>query len=316
MEINGGVIVRNETNVNAMGGSEIIATNIAKHVDPELLKHFQIVNSRVRNLDADKLRIFLAHDLPGDPESDFLHNGGYQVFHKLVFVSHWQMNEYIRHYSIPWSHCIVIPNAIDPIPAHTKPQTGPIRLAYWSTPHRGLNILVPVFQELSKHYDVELDVFSSFNLYGWGDRDKYFEELFEMCRQHPKINYHGTVDNSTLRDSLTRTHILAYPNTWQETSCMVLIEAMAAGLLCVHPNYGALYETAGGWTGMYQYTEDQSEHANYFYKALCLAVENVMGNQNVLPIQAEHANRRFGWPERASQWNAQLSIIHKQYGTT
>jgi hypothetical protein len=96
---------------------------------------------------------------------------------------------------------------------------------------------------------------------------------------------------------------------------MVLIEAMAAGLLCVHPNYGALYETAGGWTGMYQYIEDQQDHANYFYNALRLSVENVIPNQNVLQIQAQHANARFGWATRKKLWNDQLSRIYNQYGT-
>ena len=231
MEINGGKIIRNETNANAMGGSEIIATKLAERINPELLKEFQIVNSRVRDLDETKVRILLLHDLPGDPESEFLKNGGYNKFHKLVFVSNWQMQEYIKYYNIPWSKCVVIQNFIDPIEEHKKPDDV-IRLGYWSTPHRGLNILVPVFEKLCEKYDnLELDVYSSFKIYGWEERNAQYEKLFDRCRNHPKINYHGSVDNQTIREKVKGMHILAYPSIWQETSCIVLMEAMAAGLI-------------------------------------------------------------------------------------
>ena len=37
MEINGGVVTRNDTNQNEMGGSEIIATALAEKIDPDLI---------------------------------------------------------------------------------------------------------------------------------------------------------------------------------------------------------------------------------------------------------------------------------------
>lgn len=308
MEINGGKIIRNDTNQNAMGGSEIVATTLATRINPELLKEFQIVNSRVRDLDESKIRIFLAHDLVGDPESDFLHNGGFDQFHLLVFVSNWQMQRYIDYYQIPWSKCVVMPNAIDPIEVKEKSKTN-IKLAYWSTPHRGLNILVPVFEKLCEKYDnIELDVFSSFNIYGWGERDKHFEEIFEACRNHPKINYHGSVDNKIIRDSIAESHILAYPSIWPETSCIVLMEAMSAGMLCVHPNYGALYETAKEWTAMYQWDEDITRHANAFYHMLDNSIEslNTPEQQSMLESQKAYANLFYNWSSRIAQWESLL----------
>lgn len=308
MEINGGKLIRNETNLNAMGGTEIIATNLAERLDPELLKEFQIINSRVRDLDPDKIRLLLCHDLPEDPESHFLKDGGHRDFHVLVFVSNWQMQRYIETYNLPWSKCVVIQNAIDPIPAHEKPKDI-IRLGYWSTPHRGLNILVPVFQRLAEKYDnIELDVFSSFNLYGWGQRDEQFKDLFEECEKHPKINYHGSVKNEVIRSAVQDMHILAYPSIWKETSCIVLMEAMSAGLLCVHPNYGALYETAAGWTTMYQWTEDLNQHAMAFYHVLDVAIQGLHKAeiQSSLSAQAAFANINYSWAGRVPYWNTYL----------
>lgn len=313
MEINGGQIIRNEMNANAMGGSEIIATALATRLDPELLKEFQIVNSRVRDLDETKLRIFLAHDLPGDPESEFLKNGGWNVFHKLVFVSYWQMNAYISYYNIPWSKCVVMQNAIDAIPEHEKP-TDKIKLAYWSTPHRGLNIVIPVFDKLCEKYDnIELDVYSSFKIYGWEARDEQFEPLFEACKNHPKINYHGSVPNQTIREALKDTHILAYPSIWQETSCIVLMEAMSGGLACVHSSLAALPETAANWTYMYQYDEDISKHAGAFYGMLDQVIENYYDEsiQSRIRSQQSYANIFYNWNIRVPQWNALLgSMLH------
>lgn len=296
--------------VNAQGGTELMKFGLRDRLDPELLKEFQIFTSRVEEeLDETKIRIYWLHDLPGDPASEHLHNGGWKKFHKLVFTSNWQMQAYIKHYQIPWSKCIVLQNAIDPIPEHDKPDDGIIRLGYWSTPHRGLNILLPVFEKLCEKYDnLELDVYSSFKLYGWEDRDEPFKPLFDQCREHPKINYFGTVDNETLRKGLERIHIHAYPSTWSETSCITLMEAMSAGMVCVHSNLAALYETSANWTVMYQYQEDLSDHASIFYHVLDGAIQTINDpsvRSRVLSQQS-YANVFYNWGVRRLQWDAFL----------
>lgn len=312
MQIINGKFERSSLNQNARGGTEIIAEKMVEVIDPELLKEFQIFTSRVEeDLDETKVRIYHLQDLPGDPASDHLKNGGWNRFNLLVFATNWQMQAYINHYGIPYSKCVVIPNAIEPIPAHEKPK-GTIRLAYWSTPHRGLNILVPVFNKLCEKYDnIELDVYSSFNLYGWGERDQQYQELFEQCKAHPKINYYGSVPNADLKKSLENTHILAYPSIWTETSCITLMEAMSAGLACVHPNLGALYETAAGWTQMYQWHEDLNMHAHRFYQVLDGVIENYWeeGMQSQLASQKTYADVFYNWSVRKHQWDALLKSL-------
>lgn len=309
MNIVDGVI--KEVNENANGGTELIMRALANKLDPKLLKEVQIIGSRVRDLDDTKIRIFVAHDLPGDPESEFLKNGGWKKFHKLVFVSNWQMQAYINHYNIPWSHCCVIKNAIEPFPEFQKP-LGKTKLIYFSTPHRGLQILVPVFEKLAEEDpDIELDVYSSFELYGWGDRDESFQPLFDACRNHPQINYHGSVSNAEIRSALESSHILAYPNIWPETSCLVLIESMAAGLDCVHPNFAALPETAANFTQMYQWNEDLQAHANQFYHVLKHAIESygTKEMETKLKSQATYMNIFYGWANRIHEWESLITSL-------
>lgn len=306
------VFASDKLSANAAGGTELLKNELQKRLDSTLLDNFQIFVSRVEEpFDESKIRLLWCHDLPEDPANNHLANGGWKNFHRLVFVSNWQMQLYMARFNIPWSRCIVLKNAINPIETHEKP-TDKIRLGYWSTPHRGLNILIPVFQKLQEKYDnIELDVFSSFKLYGWGERDEQYEDLFQKCRDNPSINYHGAIPNAELREQLKNIHILAYPSIWPETSCLTLMEAMSAGCLCVHSNLAALPETAADWTIQYQYHEDLNEHAMIFYNALDASIENLYdeGIQSRIHSQMSYANVFYNWEIREKQWIAYLNSI-------
>ncbi len=307
----------NEISMNSNGGTEQMCRQLEKRIDPQLLSEFQIVPSRVRNkLLNDKIRILWCHDVAEDPENNHLRNGGWQKFHRLVFVSNWQMQDYIRTFDIPWSHCMVIANAIEPFALHEKP-SGPVRLIYTPTPHRGLNILTAAYKELRKIHgdDVELEVFSSFKLYNWEERDKDYQPLYDDLMATPGVTYHGTTSNEEVREALKRSHVFAYPSTWPETSCLCLIEAMSAGLVCVHPNLGALFETAGNWTFMYQYQDSPERHAAVHRDALDMAVRKVKGGEiHELEAQRTYANLIFSWDMRKMEWEGFLSSLLSEIG--
>lgn len=266
----------NELNKNAMGGTELVAHRIESMLEPELLEQVQIIHSRARELDDTKKKIYVLHDLAGDPEVQHLRDGGWEKYDKLVFVSHWQRQMYEAYLGVPPSASVVMRNSIVPIPHHEKPKDK-IRLFYHSTPHRGLQILFPVFKQLHKEYGdrIDLKVFSSFGLYGWPSRDEPYLDLFEEMKEHPAVDYNQAVSNDVIREELTKAHIFAYPSIWQETSCLCLIEAMSAELTTVHSSLGALPETSMGLSLMYDYTEDVNKHANIFYQNMKNAIENI-----------------------------------------
>lgn len=306
-------IAKDKLSGNAMGGTELMKLRLQNSIDPALLDNFQIFASRVHeDLSDQHVRILWLHDLAGDPESEHLKNGGHNKFHKLVFTSNWQMRGYIERYNIPWSKCIVIRNGITPIDFTEKKRDGKIRLVYTPTPHRGLNILYSVFDKLSQeHDDIELDVFSSFKLYGWEERDTQFQELFKRLQDHPKVNYHGTVSNEEVRKHLVDSHIFAYPSIWQETSCLCLMEAMSAGLLCAHPNFGALPETAANWTYMYQFNENINEHASMFYTVLKTVINDIKAYNDTEYVskyrpQKAYADVFYNWELIKMQWESLL----------
>lgn len=272
MQILNGKLVRSELTKNARGGSELMAERLVASLPQSLLEHFQIVLSRPVPLDESKLRIYWAHDLAADSAAAVcLDNGRWQNYHKLVFVSYYQREQFVHKFKIPYSHTTVLRNAIDPIIA-PKPQNEKIKFIYHTTPHRGLGILLPVFEaiaERSSYKDkVHLDVYSSFQVYGWSEEDKKFQPMFDYIKSKPYMTYHGAVDNQIIREAVVNADVFAYPSVHLETSCLALIEAMAAGCLCVHPDLAALPETAADLTAMYNFDENPEKHAKTLHSIL------------------------------------------------
>lgn len=292
-----------------LGGTEQMMERLKGAIDSEVWKEFQVIPTRLtEELDETKVRIAYIHDLAEDPQLNYLKDGGWAKFHLIVFVSNWQMQSFINRFNIPWSKCIVIQNAIEPLPEPLEKPKDHIRLIYTPTPHRGLQLLLPVFMKLLEgNLDIELtlDVFSSFELYGWSDRDEQYKEMFQMCKDHPSINYHGSQPNEVIREALLKSHIFAYPSIWTETSCLCLIESMSAGLVCVHPNLGALPETASNWTYQYQFQEDVNQHAGLFFNILQVAIDNIKNDPNLptrLKNQKVYADQFYNWNTRKEQW--------------
>jgi glycosyltransferase involved in cell wall biosynthesis len=318
-------IAWNEISEKSNGGTELIARRLEQSMQrliPETFDKFQIIPSRVRDLAKDKYRVLWVHDLPDDPESKHLANSGWNKFHRIVFVSYWQRQAYMMRYGIPYFKTAVIRNAVpykftgqyfgDTIAEkYMASNTNTISLAYTSTPQRGLDVLVKAFKKLYEEYPnrLHLNVYSSFQIYGWDDRtqDKL---IFDEIKAHPGMTYHGVIPNDELRNALSYTHIFSYPSTWPETSCMALMEAMQAGCICVHSDLAALPETSAKMTCMYPYTEGFNEHVDAFYMAL----KNVVSNFADISVDdivktASHAITHYEWARAEKEWIQLLNNV-------
>ena len=312
----------NEISKNANGGTEIAKRTLQDLIDPDLKSHFQIISSRVRELDESKIRVFFAHDLPEDPESKQFGSSDFRnKFHKFVFISNWQYQRYQLIHGFPYDeNSIVLESGIEPASGNVFEQKDKetIRLVYTSTPQRGLEILVPVFDFLSNKYpDIHLDVFSSFKIYGWDEVDKNFEPLYDRIRNHPKMTYHGFVPNKELKDHLNKCHIFAYPCIWTETSCRAMLEAMSAGLVCVHPNNGALPETSGSLNIMYQGNHNLDKHANIFASHLEASINYVKNNHHdsMIRFNKIFVDNRYSLNIIAKKWENMLRELLNTYST-
>jgi UDP-glucose:(glucosyl)LPS alpha-1,2-glucosyltransferase len=302
-------ITTNEYNAASKGGTELSIAELTDYVDPELIAKVEIIPGRFREFKTDLPKILWLHDLPDDPEMNHLANEGWKKFHKIVFVSNWQMQQFINKFRIPWNRCEYISNAIRPLNMPPRRFDETLNFIYHTTPHRGLHILTAAFSELAKkHNDIRLDVYSSFSIYGWADRDIPYKPIYEMIEAHPNMHYHGAKPNDIVREALVKTHIFAYPSIWPETGCRALIEAMCAGLVCVHSNYGCLYETGRMLTSMYQFRENQSNHAQVLYTVLDELVDSLRSTDAKLmddyqKSRSALANAYYSWDIKKDNWN-------------
>jgi len=302
-----GKVIETDLSKNSKGGTEMMRNRLVENVDKTLLKKYAVHLSRPRELYGDVKNIFYCHDLALDPENKILKDNGWEKFDHFVFVSYWQRDQYILIYGIPYSKCTVIQNAIELEYSPIEKQTGQIRLIYHTTPHRGLELVYPIVDALSKQYDnIHLDVYSSFSIYGWKQRDKPFKELFNKIKNHSHMTYHGSVNNNVILDALKKSHIFLFPSIWQETSCIAMIEAIRSGVLVIHPSYGALQETAVDATVMYEYTEIANDNANMAFSV----VKNLLEAQKIEPNLFNNmtSSERFALPKNSinnftNSWN-------------
>jgi len=310
----------NEISIKANGGTEIAKRKLQEILDPNLLDNFQIVSARPREMQEDKIRVFWAHDLAEDPESKkFQDEEWRRKWHKFVFISNWQFQRYQLIHGLPYDHkSIVLESGIEPAPdTCVEKEYDKIRLVYTSTPQRGLDILVDVFEELSKKQpDIHLDVFSSFKIYGWDDADAQFEPLYDRIREHPQMTYHGFTPNKELKEFLNKAHIFAYPSIWTETSCRAMLEAMSAGLVCVHPNLGALPETSGGLNVMFQGDmTNRGVHAGTFAGNLNATIEFVRSKEhvNMAKFNKMFVDGRYNIEFIKSKWTVMLKRLLEEF---
>ena len=316
-------IVWNDGSVGSGGGTELAARQLERRMPADLIEKFQVhPGVYIPDLvEPGKIQVLWVHHSHVAKMLAYLGEGGWQRFARIIFVSNWQARNITSLYKIPRSRCQVIRNAVELVPAADGkfgplPAGTPVRLAYTSVPDRGLGILAAVFSEICKHRDdVELDVFSTFRLYGaaWGDLDSRFGQVFSLLRSNPRVRCHGPTPNPEVLATLSQAHVFAYPATVRETSCMSLMEAMSGGLACVHPDYGGLSETAAGWTRMYPFPQDQQLHAERLYRELMAVITALRDGDAALlsrlAAQKAFADENYGWDRRAEQWESVLQDL-------
>ena len=318
----------NEVGAKAMGGTEMYMRFIYDGDIPrEHLEHVQIIPSRLRDLKEDKIRIYFEHNLPNDNESlkALKEESMRKKFHKIIFLSNWHYQQFQNYVGVPYSsQSGVIEGGfyVDDTPLPPKPDPKEtIHIAYFTTPHRGLELLIPVFEHLAKEDPkIHLHVHSSFQMYGWDQRDEQFEPLYKRCREHPQITYHGFTEYHKLRELLPSYHIYAYPDIWPETMCRSVLEGMLFGLVCVHPNLAAIPDTTGCLNPfMYAGTADVQEHANIFFNHLRVAI-NVLreGNENLnnqLMFNRAYIIARYNTKVVHYKWQQLLMELNQKYPT-
>ena len=168
-------------------------------------------------------------------------------FYDFVFtVGRWQGETFVRHLGLAAERLFVTRNGLEPrnFPPPPGWEGRACNLVYSSTPFRGLDVLLDLFPHVRREVpEAELHVFSGMQLYGLSDEEDRagFGPLYDRARQEGVV-LHGPVRQAELASFLARSRLLAYPNTFDETFCIAVLEAQAAGLPVVTTAAAALTE--------------------------------------------------------------------------
>jgi len=257
-----------------------------------------------------------AHDQPAmlplrDPECAAL-------WDRIVCVSDWQRARFHEQLGVPVDRMEVLRNAIGPPFAHlfrsasalAEAKSRALRLAYTSTPFRGLDVLLACFPAIRhRHPACTLDVFSSMKVYGQPSSDDPYQPLYERCRVTAGVNYRGSIPQTELARELSGAALLAYPNTFDETSCIAVMEALAAGLIVVTSESGALPETCGGWARLVK-PVGPGRGPEQFAIDFARAVDQALVDLQFDPARFFHEryeqsraiNATCNWDLRAAEW--------------
>ncbi|MBI3090167.1 MAG: glycosyltransferase [Candidatus Tectomicrobia bacterium] len=166
----------------------------------------------------------------------------------LWTVSYWQAETFMERFAFPRKKLCVSRNGINTERfTHNPAQRHEARLIYTSTPFRGLDVLLTCFPRIrAAAPEATLHVYSSMAVYQLDPRleQEQFGPLYAQAQQ-PGVTLFGSVDQETLSQALQQASLFAYPNHFEETSCIAALEAMAAGLPVLTSALGALPETVG-----------------------------------------------------------------------
>jgi len=305
--------------MNPRGGTELQVELLHKYADKDLLDKVQITTSVPEKipLHPDKPNILWQQNSYDQPNLApwFQNKENHKKYDWYVFNSHWCYEKYRMSFDIPTDKCLVIKNAIEKIEPRKLEHTpgDPIKLIYTSTPWRGLNVLLAAMQ-LVQNKHVHLDVYSSTQIYGNHFRDAHdtqYKRLYEQAESLPNVSYVGYKTNEFIKDNLKNYHIFAYPNIWEETSCIAAIEAMAAGLYCLVTDYGALFETCAEFPAYVPYEKDFIKLAHTFASVIDAAADQLHQEtiQHHLKFQIEYTNRFYSWDLRTGVWNKFLEGV-------
>jgi glycosyltransferase involved in cell wall biosynthesis len=163
-------------------------------------------------------------------------------------------------------------------------------------------------------------VFSGFGMYSkTGERsseDEEYGELYGRIHNHPQMKHYGSVSNDELREHIQNMHILTYPSNFQETSCIVAIEAMSGGCLAVVPDSCALHETCDNYGIMYDFIPNEEDHINYFVDILHETVDKYWSEetQELLQSQVDHFHRFYDIDDRVDEWTNLIEGILEENG--
>jgi len=224
------IILDNFNNFNSYAKlSNIIIFN--RSIPKEVMNHL------------DKKLFYLSHDAYDQSNIKWLmNNNSENLLTKIICVSNWQKDTFIKYLNVDPNKLEVLGNPIDYSLYSGHTERNPNKLIFASIPFKGLDFLPDLFNEIklkSKNEKLHLDIYSTFKLYDREEEDESYADTFRTLNNINNVNLFNPVSMKTLAYKFKQSGLYLAPSTYHETFGRVFIESMAGGCLPVAVNNGA-----------------------------------------------------------------------------
>jgi glycosyltransferase involved in cell wall biosynthesis len=300
------------------GGTEIQLEYLKKYVSKDLLNKVQITTSipEKDKLVIDKPNVLWVHNSYDQSNlmpwfQNKLNHGKYDHY---IFNSHWTYEKFRYFFSIPTELCSVIKNGFDDDLIIKKEYKikDKVRLVYTSTPWRGLDVLLAAM-EMVKSTDIELDVYSSTEIYGDHFKnltDSNFKPLYDKAKSLKNVNFKGYLHHKELMKVLHTYDVYVHPSTFEETFCIAAMESLAAGLAVVTTDLGALYETCAEFPIYIPHLNNKTLLASKFADVINQLPEVLKDvEQDKVKFQQQYYRQFYHWNVIRRYWENFLNGI-------
>ena len=300
------------------GGTEIQLEYLHKYVDKDLLNKVQITTSVPEKtpIDPTKINVLWVHNSYDQPNLYpwFKNKLNHRKYDWYVFNSHWTYEKYRLMFDIPTDISVVIKNGFDDdliVKSEFKPKEK-LKLVYTSTPWRGLDVLLKAMEQI-KTDKVELDIYSSTQIYGDAFKkvnDDQFIKLYDKAKSLKYVNYKGYINHKELMKVLHTYDCYVHPSTFEETFCLAAMESLAAGLVAMTTDLGALYETCAEFPIYVPYLKDKEALAKQFAEAIDMLPDLISNvDENRMKFQMKYYRQYYHWSVIKTYWERFLNGI-------
>ena len=172
----------------------------------------------------------------------------------ILAVSDWHKNQIEKVYDLPGEFVHTIRNGIDlslfnKEPDYERKFRGK-KLVYQSRPERGLRHLVEEDGIMEQLFKIDRDI--TLVVCGYDnttpEMEGHYRQLWQRCHELPNVELVGSLNKRTLAELLRDATLLVYPVVpiaeHEETSCISVMEAQAAGTPVITMDNGAIFETS------------------------------------------------------------------------
>jgi protein O-GlcNAc transferase len=239
----------------------------------------------------------------------------------FAFLSDWQIAHYrAAGLRLPEGRTLKLRNAIAPAFERMFPEgrpilaakEGPSRLVFTSAPYKGLQPALAFFQNPLLE-GVEFHLYSGFGHYAPNNVHRQgeggWQALYEKALAIPGVRFPGIKPQPEMAKDLRPAHILFYPSIVEETACIAVMEAMAAGMAVVASDWGALRETTGGLAALIPVAKNEkgefSLDGNEFARAAARLLARFKAKDPELEAhlasQIAHIETHHRWTGRAEE---------------